>query len=304
MKIKLLFLVISSVYCSSSFAGIGEDIASKISARYDQTVDDCGSTSSPAYECAGVVLHGDANQNESMPWAPPSDNSMSYSYLRKDVLNPIFASFDFGIILTPQNEIEDGKYKPNYTCTFPINGSTNSRLEDGCGAFESSPPLAESASCQSQGLLTTSDWIAAYKLDSLVQYCGWDLKTDDPTGAFQAMMGSSAYYLDNSSDAFANNEIVIASWGDEPVSNLPIEAIFYAERINSRKQYNTRTLLKAQEAQLNYYDITGEWLPIIHMIESSVGPTKYQYSFSYIESEQVVPPTGFDDKKTRQNKSK
>lgn len=292
MKNKLFALLMTGACCGSVYAGPGEDIASKITIRYDYAVDNCGGEDSPAYECSGVVLHGESNFSADMPWSPPDDNSMSYSYLRKDVFNDIFEDYDYGIILTPQNEITDENFRPIYTCAFPVNGATDGRENDGCGKLAN---WEESVPCQSQGMYTTEDWVAAYELEPDVIYCGWDLKSNRTAEAFKAMIGSSLYYIEDRGFT-QNNEVVITSWGDEALINLPVEAIFYAERLRKSRLHNARNLLKAQEAQLNYYSVTGVWIPVIHMVESMPALNKYQYSFSYLEGEQFVPPGGLSEK--------
>jgi hypothetical protein len=277
----MFFICVFSCYV---YAGPGEDVSDEISAKYNSIVDDCGGDLNPAYECSGVVLHGEGEASASWPWSPSSDNSMSYSYLRKDIFNPIFDGYDYGIILTPQNNIEN-RFHPIYKCAFPINGASNSRTDDGCGMQNGGVP--ESAPCQSQGLFNSADFIAAHKLNPEVVQCGWGLTNTNSSTAFKAMLESSNYIINYNGFA-VNNEIVIESWGSESVANLPVQAIFYSKR-GGNKEKTARSLLKAQEAQLGFFEITNIWIPIINMTEFFPEPGKTQYSFSYVDDEQFVP---------------
>lgn len=278
--------------CSNVHAGVGEDIAASISKRYETIVNNCGGENNPAYECSGVILHGEDDFSDDMPWSPSSDDSMSYSFFRADVFNKIFGDYDYGIILTPDSEILNGKFVPDYKCAFPVNGDSNGRQDGGCGKLNGGSELSET--CQSQGIFTLDDFIPVYEETAGIIRCGWDLRIDNPAEAFKAMTDTSAYIISQGvTPVLSNNEVVIASWGDEALVNLPIDAIFYADRI-SEKSKTARNLENAMEAQLTYYNETGSWLPVIHMKETLLEPSppyRYTYSFSYNEDEQgVLPP--------------
>ncbi|WP_395489952.1 hypothetical protein ACG1VR_00835 [Cedecea davisae] len=288
MKIKSIIPLVFIYFCGVAYAGQGEDIASKLNARNDNVVEKCGENNNPAYECSGVVLHGAGNTDSRFPWAPPTDNSMSYSYIRADVFNRIYSSYDYGIILLPQAEVPADKYKPKYSCSFPINGTTNDREDDGCGEYANDP---SSASCQSQGLTNTQKWLDAYSKNAGLAFCGWDLRNGNSDVAFKSMIDVSTILINKGFTS--NNEIVLPSWGDEPVKNLPIEAIFSSKQSGASKLNIRRNLLKAQEAQLEYYALVKKWIPIIDMEETKFETNKYKYHFSYQESEQAVPPEGF-----------
>jgi hypothetical protein len=294
MKYNLALIMLLGIYCAGSGTayardkpkGSGEEVANRITIRYGSIVANCGAANKPAYECSGVVIHGEDNRSTDMPWSPSDDNSMSYSYLRQDIFNPIFASYDYGIILIPQQELSESQYRPRYACTFPINGGSNGREDDGCGEI---PSVPISATCQSQGLFNAEDWITAFEADKFISLCGWDLVNEQSAVAFEAMVEGSRYYIEEAGLNVENNEIVLRAWGGELLKNLPIEAIFYAKR--GTKKHSDRNLLKAQEAQLNYFSETGMWIPIVHMDEHrDDAPIKYQYSFSYVDEEQIVQP--------------
>lgn len=287
MKIKSIISIMFVSFCGMAYAGQGEDVANKLNARYDNVVDKCGDNNGPAYECSGVAVHGADDTDIRLPWAPSRDNSMSYSYVRADVFNRIYSAYDYGIILTPQAEISSGKYKPKYSCAFPINGNTDIRGDDGCGQYTNDPT---SATCQSQGLNNTQEWVEAFSKKPALAFCGWDLRKGDATVAFKSMLEVSTILIDKKYTS--NNEIVLFTWADEPVKNLPLEAIFYSKKMGENKLSIRRNLLKAQEAQLEYYTLVKKWLPIIDMEESNIDTNKYKYHFSYQASEQAVPPEG------------
>lgn len=287
MKIKFIASIFSFSFCAVVYAGQGEDIANKLSTRYNNSVEKCGNDDKAAYWCSGIVIHGAGDSDIRFPWAPPTDNSMSYSYLRKDVFNRIYSAYDYGIILFPQSEISSSHYRPSYSCAFPINGTSNGRDDDGCGAI---PNDAASASCQSQGINNSGDWIEQYATKPGLISCGWDLRKENQAQAFKGMIDVSTILINKGFSS--NNEIVLASWGEEPVEKLPIEAIFYSQKFGESKLKTLRNILKAQEAQLEYYSLVKKWIPVIHLNETRFDNNKYRYSFSYNENEQAIPAEG------------
>lgn len=263
-----------------------EEIADGLNSRYYNLVDNCGANKA-AYYCSGIVIHGESNESTHMPWTPPSDRSMAYSFLRGDIPSGIFSDFDYGIILTPNDNFSGDEFVPNYRCSYAINGITDSREDDGCGRIGE---FVETAPCQSQGIFTAIDWITAVIVNPYDSLCGFDLKSqwgDSSSSAFEAMIKSTALNLDVGNNV-SNNEIVIETWEDEPVVNLPIEVIFFADRVEN-KSITPKNLIKAQEAQVNYVNETNDWIPIIHMNET-ISNGYHQFDFSYSESEQAILP--------------
>lgn len=281
---KLLFscFVITTSIPFLTYAETGEDIAQKLEERYSMTSSEC-IDNGPDYKCSGIVLSGSHDGGE--PWHAPSDGSMSYSYLRKDLPYGIFSNYGYGIILVPEDN-NTNQYHPNYRCAYPINGASDGREDNGCGQLIGQ--LVESAPCQSQGIFDAEEWFERYQQGSLSVLCGFDLASnwgDTPKGAFEAVINSEALYF-NSNPKTGNNEIVIESWFEQPLSSLPIEAIFYAVRVNNSHEQNLANLLFAQEQQASYVSQTGMWIPIIHMEETLQGDGSQKYDFSYNQSEQ------------------
>ncbi|WP_158136046.1 hypothetical protein [Photobacterium damselae] len=278
-RVIFTILILSSTY--SIQAKTGQEILDNIVFRYSDTILACQSNESPAYACSGAVVHG---VGSGMPWAPPSDNSMSFSYLRKDVLNPLYGNYGYGIILIPQNDIVGNLYKPDYRCTFPINGGSNDRLDNGCGAFGDTIELEPTAPCQKNGIFDGISW--ADQFNSLFRFCGFDLKGkwgDKPEHAFNAMLEASTINIETN-NRLENNEIVINSWGNTPLDMLPIEAIYYLNN-----QGATIHLNNAREAQIEYTLQTGKWIPIIQLekINSETG-YGYNYKFAFYDNDQAI----------------
>lgn len=291
-RVSLLFSsVLLSMNCSPALAiepdhEVGYEIADKMQVRYEFLARDCGENS-PAYECSGIVIHGESNDSEVEPWDPAEDGSMSFSYLRNDLISPIYGSFDYGIILIPSKEIGDDTFTPQYLCAYSINGATDFREDTGCGQI--SGPNPETLPCQKNGIFTAEQWVTAIQeVHFNYMMCGWDLQNQwaPKEESFYEMIQAGIIYPEVKTP-IENNEIVIASWFDQSLASLPIEAIFYTDRNNKNK--DSYSLMNAQNLQQIYIKETNRWIPIIHLkeidIDNSFEGAK-KYSFSYIESEQ------------------
>ncbi|HIF9171101.1 TPA: hypothetical protein ACX6RT_003728 [Photobacterium damselae] len=278
------------------YAGPGENIAKKINDRYLSSVSDCGGQNQGAYKCSGVIFRAyDANDEDQWPWTAPTDDSMSFSYLRADITNSVFINLNYGTIVIPEIEIQSPIQNLNYRCAFPVNGYTNARDDNGCGQYDY---IEGTQQCQSQGIFTGPYWYSIYANTDYV--CGFDLTNqwdNSSADAFMAMLDASRFYM-QSYFMSLNNEIIADPWSNNPeqMANLPIEAFFIKKEKDGDFDY--KAIRKAQQSQEIYYRDTIKWIPIITMIESdapkNVSLNGKIYTFNYDPEIQAVTPPHVD----------
>ncbi|ECF4139130.1 hypothetical protein E6O88_16040 [Salmonella enterica subsp. enterica serovar Bareilly] len=143
--------------------------------RYDYT--DCDRHAS--YYCNGVFVTAFDGKDDY--WMHPGmyKGKMSLTYFRRDIATKLYNNA--GIIFWPEvrldNELKE-IYKANTAfklftlCAFPFNAGSNLRAQNGCGAFETPNPPADSEPCQEIGILTAEQWENKY-LSEQKSMCGF-----------------------------------------------------------------------------------------------------------------------------------
>jgi hypothetical protein len=265
----------------------GNTIAQQLNENYNNRASDCGSSQRPAFLCSGIMLRGTTPSDAYHSWNPsPSSQEsggVSFSYLRKDSKYKELA-YDYvnGFIFRPYDYESDDKIHPEILCSFPLDGHSFSRDEKGCGQHIDFPE--ESKACQSQGVITTSQWknhfLKVYEQYRQQHQCGFNV-------SISAIQSADAFKvsIDVRDDIVIygsfdiQNEIRLATWEQDIPNKLPIMAFFYTE---------TKGLAGAQHDQLDFYNESGRIIPIIKM--SLPLTLLSDAKFTYSVSDQKITP--------------
>lgn len=268
----------------------GAEIAQYLTEDYNNKALDCGTTSTPAFLCSGVLFRGtDVFSTAYHSWNPSpasvSSGGVSFSYLRADSkFNKLAYSYNNGFIFFPYF------YAPDTTntnidilCSFPIDASTDNRSDKGCGASNAYP--SQSGPCQQQNILTAEQWHEHYlEGGSNHQYqCGFDtadestLNTAD--GFYQTILSMATIPNESIGE---QNELRLATWGQDQQDTLPIEAFFYINGNSTGKN-------SAQKNQEDFYNSTTNniWVPVIRLTLPATASENA--SFVYDPADQLIP---------------
>ncbi|MGC6062009.1 hypothetical protein [Enterobacter kobei] len=292
MNMKNIFLLLSLAlfFFNPAHAATGTETAGSFNQRFSDTSPDCEGEA--AYVCSGIVLR--SNEGKPYTWTV-SQNSLekekfSTSFIRADIsdgANSVFRNhrIGFGIILYPSNQ------KQYYTrCIFPINGLTSYNSEHGCGAPMVTPKTDEdNSTCSAAGILTAEQWMAASTEEYDVP-CSFS--THSALQFIEALKTQNLYHLKypDSHDAPMWNELIVNAspddWDNSLAANGLIQALYYNKYADGDNgQYPLFGLSGAQSEQLAYKELTGSWLPIV-----AVDDTSPDTPFSYADSDQAVLP--------------
>ncbi|WP_148051251.1 hypothetical protein [Pseudomonas brassicacearum] len=280
------------IQVSSTYERFGEETARNLTAAYHNTAADCGTPTTPAFLCSGVILRITKTSDNYDPW-DHSDFSrktgaVSFSYLRADakfVRTPWYGGN--GLIFYPYLNAPSDKIRPEIICYFPLDGDTFYRDAAGQYGCRDSivPPrvFPDSTPCREQNINTAEQWVAHYQKGN--QYktahsCAFTITDSLYAEAVQAFNQAIRVRSLIPNEAFADhNELRIKAWPEYQPGILPIQAFFYIDT----------GLGNAQIDQQKYYERTrGIVVPIIRLTLPTTAME--DATFVYDVADQAVLP--------------
>lgn len=267
---KIRFAPLSLVLCHALLiapalarADEGGDVAQKLTKLYNDTRQDCGGPSKPAFLCSGVLFRATWPSTDYMFYSvsPKSQKSggISVSYLRKDAkFRRLAYGLKSGFILNPifGNPKENKDY--DVLCSFPIDAATDARAQAGCTDSSFTPNYVEK-SCQDLGITTADQWYADYRKhngDHSMQ-CSFDVRDDRNKDAAPAFYQSILPMQKMGEESMqTQDELRIAKWEEDPPRSPSVMALFYADDSGVEG---------ARLNQIQWYESTQQYLPIINL---------------------------------------
>ncbi|MFQ6572825.1 hypothetical protein [Pseudomonas sp. UM16] len=238
----------------------GPETATALTARYNDTKQNCGSASTPAFLCSGVIFRVTTYSTAYDSWDPSPTairlKGVSFSYLRKDSK---FSRTPWdgqnGLILYPIFGAPKDKMDPDVLCSYPIDGWTDSRNER-CGTY---PNQTTSRPCELQNISTAAQWTTLYtqQAGNNSRLCAFNVRDsrNHLSGpAFYASVLAKSNGNPTDKRFTGHNELVIAPWATGQAKVLPIQAFFYTTAVG---------LADAKKDRANFLTQTGTSLPLI-----------------------------------------
>ncbi|MEN8638742.1 hypothetical protein [Pseudomonas sichuanensis] len=262
----------------------GPAAAEQLRGWYNQTADNCGTATRPSFLCSGVMLRGTVSRQSYFPW-DPSDGSVksggvSFAWIRTDTnFRDLPLGYNNGYIFYPVLDTPDGKNSDiEVMCSFPFDGWTDIRNQQGCGTNTEYP--TSSRPCSDQNINTGQQWITHFNAapDKYKAQCGWNVRQGQPNTADRFKQSIVGRSLITSANWYGNNELRLATWQPGTGAQLPIQSFFYVA--------GTAGLASAQDDQRRYYQAYNQVVPVIQLTFASNKNEKA--SFIYNESDQVV----------------
>ncbi|MBV6752186.1 hypothetical protein KV580_17855 [Pseudomonas chlororaphis] len=248
---------------------IGDQVASRLNARYTNTAATCPDGRA-SYYCNGVLIRITDASSDFRAWNPSPGsierNGVSFSYMRADVPLPRLAwSKHQGLIM---KELAAPTAHPlELRCSYPYDGATFYR-SNSCNQHSGAPNV--SRPCDEQGITTAAQWLAYFNgLTSKHTGCSFGPGPIPFDVSLQARALLSASYLNE------QNEVIIADWGQNIPTQIPLEAFFYT--------LGSTALPAAQFFQHDYFEQTGNFLPIVRV---NLAPAAGEPVFSYAPEDQ------------------
>ncbi|WP_086632806.1 hypothetical protein, partial [Commensalibacter intestini] len=267
------------------------NVADDLNKNYNNIVNNCGSDTSPAYECSGNLVRLTSASTQYHVW-DPSPNSInvakgiSFTYLRHDIKVDLrFAGHLSGIIYYPNMQKPSSTDASEVRCAFPTDGFTINGRENGCGATGWS---AGSGPCQDQGIYTADAWYTHFMSvtqNSNNQYqhqCSFTMSAGTPNTAtifdedLKAIRKVFHYENDGLNHA-SYNELLMKLWPlnakniiDNP-EKLPIQAFFYMNKDGKSG------LADAQYYQQDYYKTAKIIIPIVELNNDDTANISFSY---------------------------
>ncbi|WP_157646632.1 hypothetical protein [Burkholderia ubonensis] len=264
---------------------VGAETVNQLVKWYNLTTRDCGSSTSPAFLCSGVMIRATDSSPDFLPWEPSpgsiESGGISFSWYRADSNFKEFFPFNNGFIFYPNREAPPGKINDlEVLCSFPYDAHTLIRDERGCGA---SPNMPSSRPCERQGINNGQQWVDQFLANP--QYsaiCGWGVRIGSSSNtANQFYQSIVARELLGKYPEYwkIHNEIRIETWKSGAGGGLPIQSFFYVIGDGG-------ALGRARYDQQRYREKYGTIVPIIRL--SPPNTANDRVWFSYEESDQVA----------------
>jgi len=262
--------------------------------RYYNTTAPCDKADDKAaYLCTGIIFRGTRPGEAKHVWWPEdksistssvSHGGVSFSYMRSDIPTPSGAYwYPNGYTLYPQlgkYAAPASKIKLDVLCAYPMDGSTDSRANAGCGTR---PDFAiSSKACDEQGIKTAAQWMNKYPTPNKAIICGFNMKSQTKA-AFEPVLEIMRTRGKESGPGMPSyDELRIKTWpaNDATSKVFPIESFFYAAG-------NATGLKNARGDQADFYHSTGQFVPIIKITFPTTRSGKFD--FTYEPADQNVP---------------
>lgn len=266
-------------------ADIGPDTASLLNQMYQDTRQDCGSPSRPAFLCSGVLLRG-TTPSTAYPFygispANQARAGVSASFLRKDAkFKQLAFGYKSGFIFDAVLDNPADHVDYNVLCAFPIDAGSNDRQQNGCG--DSSRTTAAENFCDQMGIATAEQWLSRYRANgsSHAAQCSFDVRQGRGATANAFYQNLRAMNLLGQESFNENNELVLAPWPVDAPRSPSLLASFYVADTG---------IEGARLNQIQWYQAAKAFLPAIRM--QLPATPQYDAVFSYVGRDQAIQPT-------------
>jgi hypothetical protein len=237
-------------------AATGPEVARLLNSRYQNTTAECVGDH-PAYFCSGVLVRGSPEAGEF--WQHDATSTQlgaeSFSYLRADLGTRVLAQKS-GVVFSDSFTAIGQRKALDVLCAYPFAFvMTGTRPAFGCGSISTTVAEPDPSSCAAQGVTDAQSWMAHFQQQGLQPDKQCSLSSHAPTLFKASLIAHEGF---DATWAARPNLLQIKNWDAAAPKQMPIQALFYDVT-------QTGALLGAQRDQRDYFDATGDWLPILRM---------------------------------------
>ncbi|MHC8393510.1 hypothetical protein ACYZT8_07565 [Pseudomonas sp. LB3P93] len=251
---QLLFALL--FVSSASHAITGPEVAHLLNSRFKNTTTECAGDN-PAYFCSGVLLLPSQGPNEF--WKPDAPSTAlgarSVAYVRADLDTRTLTQKNGAVFSDQFTAIGWGK-SLDVLCVYPFEFPVQSTRPDfGCGGTAAAKNTQDVSSCAALGVTDAPGWLTHFGQQGNKPAGQCSLSSRDPA----QFMASLIAHQNLDADWSAKPTLLQVKNGDaQAPEQLPLQGLFYDVT-------QTGSLLGAQKDQRDYFNATGDWLPILRM---------------------------------------
>ncbi|KVU19921.1 hypothetical protein WK62_22075 [Burkholderia ubonensis] len=237
----------------------GADVAYLVNQRYQKASEKCA-VDKPAWFCSGVLMRalpgGSAQTFWQLDAVETALQSVQFAYVRRDLSTNALSSSAGYILADALSAVGQGK-PYDVRCAYPfevqLGATTGSHGCDLAGGATQNPP--DLSSCSAQGVTDAASWVAHFAGESndVQRQCSLSAQV---AAQFRASLEAHEQVSPTFSDQ--PTTVLVAAWDSSQPATIPIEALFYDVG-------NGGQLSQAQRYQKQYFDATGQWVPILRM---------------------------------------
>ncbi|MGF6131991.1 hypothetical protein ABIA54_000852 [Pseudomonas sp. EB276 TE3739] len=249
----LLALLLSSTL---SEAATGPETAQLLNRRYQNTVAECVGAN-PAYFCSGVLVRGSSESGEFWKHGDVATQlgAESFAYLRADLGTRTLAQPNGMIFSDSFTAIGQGK-SLDVLCAYPFELALDGNRPDfGCATQTALKHARDVSSCAAQGVTDATGWLSHFQEQGQQPQRQCSLSSLVPSQFKASLVAHQGLEDDWSARPM---QLQVRNWAIDAPAQLPIQALFYDIT-------KTGALLGAQTDQRDYFNATGDWLPLLRM---------------------------------------
>ncbi|TDV60048.1 hypothetical protein [Pseudomonas sp. LP_7_YM] len=255
--IKRVALLLLLYALNAQAALTGPETTQLLNNRYQSTTTTCAA-SKPAWYCNGVLVKTRTPVAGQPFWQHDSNatalGAEGVVYLRKDLGISQLTQANGVIFSDLFTAIGEGKTL-DVLCAYPFTQELDaSRSDYGC-ALMTSATTADVSSCAALGVTDSPTWLAHFQQsgNQPAQQCSLSsLLPQQFDASLKAHRGLGSEWSARA------NRLQVRNWDASIPQRVPVQALFYD--INQ-----VGTLTAAQKDQRDYFNATGQWLPVLRM---------------------------------------
>ncbi|WP_448092007.1 hypothetical protein [Pseudomonas lini] len=253
----LTLLLVWPGLTANLLAATGPEVTQLLNRNYQYTTRECAGNK-PAYFCSGVLARGSPAAGEFWKHGevPASLGAESFAYLRADLGTRTLTQPNGVLFSDSFTAISQGKTL-EVLCVYPFELTLQGTRPDfGCGwVAASANALSDSSSCAAQGVSDVPGWLEHFQQQNLQPVAQCSLSSLQPA-SFKASL--EAHESLDATWSAKPTQLQLKNWDADAPKQMPILGLFYDVT-------QTGSLLGAQKDQRDYFDATGDWLPIVRV---------------------------------------
>ena len=237
----------------------GPQAAQLLNARYTNTSATCALTK-PAWQCNGVIVMSAARPVGQMFWQHSAEaatlGAEGLIYLRSDLSIRQLPQPNGAVFDDRYTAVGNGKTL-EVLCTYPLAlPSDSGRSGYGCGL----PALparktTDVSSCLGAGVTDAATWLAHFQQQGSQPASQCSLSSTDPSQFAASLQAHEGLGAELNS---APNQVQVSNWDQAAPLAAPVQGLFY-------DIHQTGSLSAAQKDQRDFFDATGQWLPVFRL---------------------------------------
>ncbi|HEK1766688.1 TPA: hypothetical protein SMR47_000575 [Pseudomonas putida] len=236
----------------------GPETAQLLNNRYRASATRCA-IDKPAWQCTGVLLRTRADGATGHFWehdpAATARGSERLLFLRADLGSDTLPSNHGAIVDDLFSAVSQGKpYEA--LCSHPLpTADSPARPDHGCAPSTDGPAArADHGSCAALGVNDAQGWLAHFGQQGEQPAAQCAFNADD-MAQFRTTLQAHTLLGKPGENAV---ELLVRNWDAQAPARLAIQALVY----DSRSQGGLRA---AQQDQRDWFDATGQWLPVLRI---------------------------------------